>query len=206
MADKPTRRQKQREERRRELQHFRIAQEQYAFIEEAVPKAELYDRLSMYSKLRRNYFTPTQAANIVTATKITKGYLRPIDPKRPQRGGEWIKPATALQDLDLTHPEWEKRIAIHREAMKAQARDLMGREGYTPHQAMLITTKNVDTYYRQSDKGASFDVFEDYIKSKAMKPMYNTDKAFRERDAKLAKRISKDMAARKRAREQGRLW
>jgi hypothetical protein len=148
---------------------YRITKEMLLQLAAEIPMDKQEERLNAYRYLRYNYFTPMEAYNIVTA-KVVK--------------------TKELQSLDLTHPDWQDRIKVHKLAMDAQVKAVMNVTDYTPRDAMRVVVTNIDAYYRGQDKDKSFDVFDDYIKSKAKRPPeYDIQKAVKAQIKKYSHRV-----------------
>jgi len=134
-----------------------------------VPMNKQEERFNAYAYLRKNYFTPMEAYNIVTARHSKTKELLP---------------------LDLTHPDWQDRIKVHRLAMIEQARSVIKRTGLLPRIAMRVVISGIDGYYKAQDKDKSFDVFDDYIKNKSKRPPeYDIPKAVKIQIKKYSHRV-----------------
>jgi hypothetical protein len=148
---------------------YRITKEMLRQIAAEIPINLQEERLNAYRHLRYNWFTPMEAYNIVTA-------------KTPK--------TKELQKLDLTHPDWQDRIKVHRLAMIEQVKDIINVTGFTPSNARKVVIRNIDDYYRVQDKDKSFDVFDDYIKNKKLRPPeYDFKEAVENQIKKYSQRI-----------------
>ena len=112
-----------------------------------VPKDQQVDRMLAYATLMRNHYTPTQALNVVTGTT----------------------PTGDLQPLDLSNPAWQHTMAVTRDAVRKQAKNVSKSKGIPEGKAMRIVMIELENVWTQKGKGEAFKGVDDFSPKKRRK-------------------------------------
>lgn len=137
---------------------------------------ELQKRMDAYARLRRKYYTPIQALDIVTA-KSAKGNLMP---------------------LDLDSEVWQDAMTIHKAAMIKQATEIKkANPSYSDAYCMRKVIAEVNLVWGNKERGDIFKGIRDLYPPNTKK----TGSALPQTADSMEKRARKDASEMKRQRK-----